>query len=722
MMNRTLVALLAVLLTGTLVAAEDAAKGPKLPVTPRRPVVDEYWGVKVADDYRWLESWSDPEVRAWSDAQNTAARAALDALSGRAAIHARVEALMRGASVSYDGLVRRGGVLFAIRHDPARQQPQLVTLASPDEPGSAKVIVDPNTLDATGHTSFDFFEPSRDGNLLAVSLSQGGSESGDVHVFDVATGKQVFEVVPRVNGGTAGGSVAWSADSSGFFYTRYPRAGERPPADIDFYQQVYHHVLGTPAEKDVYCLGKDLPRIAEIRLEASDDGTLVLAQVENGDGSDFAFYLRQRDGAWAQIARFGSEIVGATFAPDSSLLLLSHRGAPRGRMLRLPLGVTELASATVIVPEGDGAIQDVVAAASVVYVVEIVGGPSRVRAIALDGTVKGTAPLPEAASAWQIVRDGGDAVLLNVESYLQPAAWYRWAPGAVTLTRTALFKTSVANYSDCEVLREVATSNDGTKVPLTVIRRKGTKVDGSNPTLLSGYGGFNVATRPSFSDTRKAWLEQGGVVAIANLRGGSEFGETWHEAGRLTRKQNVFDDFIACARFLIAAGYATPKTLAIEGGSNGGLLMGAALTQSPELFRAVVTHVGIYDMLRNELTANGTFNVTEYGTVKDKAQFAALYAYSPYHHVANGTRYPAVLFLTGANDPRVDPMNSRKMVARLQAASTSGLPVLLRTSGTTGHGGGTPLSERIVQLTDVYAFLFDRLDVTYKPVAPAPGK
>ncbi len=722
MMNRTLVALLAVLLTGTFVVAEDAARGPRPPMTPRRPVVDEYWGAKVADDYRWLESWSDPEVRAWSDAQNTAARAALDALPGRAAIHARVEALMRGASVSFGGLVRRGGVLFAIKHDPARQQPQLVTLASPDEPGSAKVIVDPNTLDAGGHTSFDFFEASRDGKLLAVSLSQGGSESGDVHVFEVATGKQVFEVVPRVNGGTAGGSVAWSADGSGFFYTRYPRAGERPPVDMDFYQQVYYHVLGTATEKDVYCVGKDFPRIAEIRLEASDDGALVLAQVENGDGSDFAFYLRRRDGAWPQVAGFGEEVVGATFAPDSSLLLLSHRGAARGKVLRLPPGETKLASATVIVPEGDGAIQDVVAAASVVYTVEIVGGPSRVRAIALDGTVKGTAPLPEAASAWQIVRDGGDAVLLNVETYLQPAAWYRWAPGAVTLTRTALFKTSAADYSDCEVLREAATSKDGTKVPLTVIRRKGTKLDGSSPTLLSGYGGFNVATRPSFSDTRKAWLEQGGVVAIANLRGGSEFGETWHEAGRLTRKQNVFDDFIACARFLIAAGYATPKTLAIEGGSNGGLLMGAALTQAPELFRAVVTHVGIYDMLRNELTANGTFNVTEYGTVKDKAQFTALHAYSPYHHVVDGTRYPAVLFLTGANDPRVDPMNSRKMVARLQAASTSGLPVLLRTSGTTGHGGGTPLSERIVQLTDVYAFLFDQLGLTYKAVAPGAGK
>jgi prolyl oligopeptidase len=720
-MSRAVLAFVTVLAAGVLVAGE-VATSPGLPATPRTPVVDQYWGVKVTDDYRWLERWSDPAVREWSNRQNAVTRAALDALPGRAAIAQRVEALVRGASVAYGGLIRRGGVLFAIRFDPARQQPQVVTLASPDDPASARVVVDPNVLDPTGHTSVDFIEPSRDGTLLAVSLSHGGSESGDVHVFVVATGKQAFETVPRVNGGTAGGSVAWSGDGSGFYYTRYPRAGERPPADVDFYQQVYHHVLGTPVEKDAYCIGREFPRIAETRLDGSDDGATVLAQVANGDGGEFAFYLRRDGGPWVQVAAFADRVVGAAFAPDSSLLLISHQGATRGRVLRLPAGETKLAAATVIVPESDGVIEGIVPAATRLYLTELVGGPSRVRSVALDGTQAVTLPVPEASSVWQVVRDRGDAVLLDVESYLTPGAWYRWAPGGGALGRTGLVKTSVADFSDCEALRETATSKDGTKVPLTVVRRRGTKLDGANPTLLEGYGGFNLASRPSFSDSRRLWLEQGGVVAIANLRGGNEFGEAWHEAGRLTRKQNVFDDFIACARFLVAAGYATPKTLAIEGGSNGGLLMGAALTQAPELFRVVITHVGIYDMLRNELTPNGTFNITEYGTVKDRAQFAALYAYSPYHHVQDGARYPAVLFLTGANDPRVDPMNSRKMVARLQAATASGLPVLLRTSGTTGHGGGTPVSERIVQLTDVYAFLFHELGVAYRPVGGPAGR
>lgn len=715
-MVKTLVVGITAFLVGVVVASAQPAAGPTPPGAARRPVVDEYWGVKVSDDYRWLESWDDPEVRAWSDAQNAATRAVLDALPGRSAIQARVEALMRGASVSFGGLLRRGSVLFAIKRDPALQQPQLVVLPSLADPGSARVVLDPNVLDPTGHTSIDFFEPSRDGSLVAVSLSVGGSESGDLHVFRVATGAQAFEVIPRVNGGTAGGSVAWTPDGKALYYTRYPRPGERPPADLDFYQQVYLHVLGTPTERDTYCTGKELPRIAEIRLDTPDEGPAVLAAVENGDGGELAFFLRRPDGAWAQVAAFADGVVDAAFGPDGSLYLLSHHGAPRGKVLRLAPGEAKLASASVVVPEGDGVIQGLLPTATRLYLAEILGGPSRVRWVGLDGAPGGLVAVPEASSVWQVVREQGDAVLLNVEGYLRPAAWFRWAPKSTALEPTALTRTSVADFSDCEVVRATATSKDGTKVPLSILKRRATALDGSNPTLLTGYGGFGIATRPSFSDVRRLWLEQGGIVAIASLRGGSDFGEAWHRAGMLTRKQNVFDDFLACARFLVDNRYTSPQALAIEGGSNGGLLMGAAFTQAPELFRAVVTHVGIYDMLRNELTANGTFNVTEYGSVANRAQFEALLAYSPYHRVRDGVRYPAVLFMTGANDPRVDPMNSRKMVARLQAASASGLPILLRTSGTTGHGGGTPLATRIVEQTDVYAFLFNQLGRAYAPV------
>jgi len=327
--------------------------------------------------------------------------------------------------------------------------------------------------------------------------------------------------------------------------------------------------------------------------------------------------------------------------------------------------------------------------------------------------------LPPAAGAPSVdgvLRLQDDEVLFHASSYLEPSGWYEIAGGAAK--RTPLSETSPIAFADAEVVREFATSKDGTKVPLNIIRRKGTKLDGTNPVLLEAYGGYGISLTPNFvGDFGRVWLDQGGVYAIANLRGGGEYGEEWHKAGNLTRKQNVFDDFLACAQHLIDRKYTTPAHLAILGGSNGGLLMGAAFTQRPDLFRAVVSFVGIYDMLRVELDPNGTFNTTEFGSVKDADQFRSLRAYSPYHHVKDGTRYPAILFLTGDNDHRVNPMQSRKMTARLQAANASSHPILLRTSSTAGHGIGTALNEGIEQSADVFSFLFDQLGIRYAPSA-----
>jgi prolyl oligopeptidase len=271
--------------------------------------------------------------------------------------------------------------------------------------------------------------------------------------------------------------------------------------------------------------------------------------------------------------------------------------------------------------------------------------------------------------------------------------------------------TSPVDFDDIEVVREFATSKDGTKVPLNILRKKGLKLDGQNPTLLYGYGGYGISLTPGFDSTRRIWFDAGGVYAVANLRGGGEYGEQWHKAGNLTRKQNVFDDFIAAAEHLIQRRYTSPDKLAVQGGSNGGLLMGAFLTQRPDLARAVVAHVGIYDMLRVELDPNGQFNVTEFGTVNDAAQFQALFAYSPYHHVRSGVKYPAVLLTTGENDGRVNPAQSRKMAARLQAATASDRPILFRSTASAGHGIGTALKERIAEQADVYGFLFDQLGI-----------
>ena len=708
----------------SIAATPEKTAGP--PTAARRPATDRYFDVEVVDEYRWLENAADPEVLAWSDAENAWARSLLDHLPAVAEIRARVRAITEFPSPSYSKLARKGGRLFAVKSQPPKQQAFLVTLESADAPQTERVVVDPNALDPKGGTSIDWFVPSGDGRLVAVSLSEGGSETGTVRVYETATGRALPDVIPRVNGGTAGGDVAWTGDASGFFYTRYPRAGERAAADLEFYQQVYFHRLGTPGDADVYAMGRDLPRIAEITLEASEDGRVVLATVKNGDGGDASLYLRASGGDWTRIASDADRIVRGRFATDGSLYLLSYKGAPRGAILHLPPGVFDLAAATPAVVEGEAAIDDFCLTDTRLYVADLVGGPSRIRVFRRDGRVvlpEGTLPILPVSSVEGMTPAGGDSILFENETALVPAAWYSAGAGG-RVTKTALARKSPVDFSDCELVREWAVSKDGTRVPIDVLRRKGTKLDGTNPTLLYGYGGYGISQRPKYDPLRRVWLEQGGVYAVAVLRGGGEFGDGWHRDGHLTRKQNVFDDFAACAKRLIEAGYTKPAKLAIEGGSNGGLLMGAAFTQHPELFGAVVAHVGIYDMLRVELSANGQFNITEFGTVKNPDEFRALRAYSPYHRVLDRVAYPPVLFLTGANDPRVDPMQSRKMTARLRAGGARKGDVLLRTSASSGHGIGSSLDEKTTQAVDVYAFLFDRLGVTYQPVpgsVPAPS-
>jgi prolyl oligopeptidase len=696
--------------------------------TPKKPVTEELHGVKITDNYRWLENGDDPAVKQWSAEQTRHARQVLDQSAALRPLRQRVKELMSHTSPDYLALNWRGGKLFALKSQPPKNQPFLIMMDSPDNPDSARVILDPNQLNPKGTTAIDFFVPSRDGRLVAVSLSEGGSEEGNVHVYETATGKELADVIPRVNGATAGGSLAWNADGSGFYYTRYPRGDERPKPDLNFYQQVYFHRLGTPTTEDGYAIGKDFPRIAEISLETSGDGRYLLATVANGDGGEFAHYLMNPQGKWTQITQFSDQVKAITFGPGDTLYLFSQKDAPRGKILRLDVARPELAHAKTIVPESAAAIEgerigsaghgaNFVPTATRLYVIDQVGGPSRIRVFDHDGRQLQTVPTEAVASIGQALRLGDGQLLFRAETYLQPPAWYRFDPQSGKSVRTALFRTSPVDYQDAEVVREFAVSKDGTKVPMNILMRKGTKRDGRNPTLLTGYGGFNSSQKPAFSSIRRIWLDQGGIWVIANLRGGSEYGEEWHKAGSQMNKQNVFDDFAACARHLIERKYTSPEQLAIEGGSNGGLLVGAALVQHPELFRAVVGHVGIYDMLLHDRHPNGAFNVPEYGTAKDPEQFRSILAYSPYQHVQDGTRYSAIFLLTGEHDGRVDPGNSRKMAARLQEATSSGLPVLLRISTTSGHGFGTGLNERISQQADVFAFLFQQLGMQYRQSA-----
>ncbi len=687
------------------------------PATPQQPVVDNYHGVAVTDPYRWLEDDNSESVKDWSSGQNEYARSYLDKLPGVDVLRKRVTEIMSQRSPSYWNVQFRGGHYFAMKSQPPKQQPMIIVLSSLDDVDNGRVIVDPNTIDPAGATAIDWYHASPDGKFVAVSMSVGGTEAGDTHIFDTETGREVFEVVPHTNSGTAGGSLAWTPEGKGFYYTRHPWPGEKPEADLGFYQQVYYHVLGTPANNDRYEMGRDLPRIAEIQLDVDKPTGRVLATVQNGDGGEFAHFLRDPSGTWKQLTKFDERIIQIEFGKQNDFYLISRHDAPRGKIEHVAIADFGQKAPTTIVPEGDDAIvtsfmedHSSVVTPERLYVIYQLGGPSELRAFDHAGKPLAKPEQLPLSSVYDLEPLTGDNLLFGNSSYLQPDAKYVFHAASGQTTKTALATKSPVSYADCEVVREFAVSQDGTRVPVNIIVRKGTKLDSTNPCIVTGYGGYGVNITPSFSAVDRVLMDAGFAIAEANLRGGGEFGEAWHLAGNLTHKQNVFDDFFAACQHMLERKYTNHDRLAIVGGSNGGLLMGATCTQHPELVKAVVSYVGIYDSLRTELSPNGEFNITEFGTVKDAEQFQAMYAYSPYHHVKMGTCYPAILMMTGANDPRVEPMQSRKMIARLQAATSCNAPILLRTSAG-GHGGDTPLDERIAQTVDEYAFLFNQLGV-----------
>src|SRR5438105_3906648 len=424
--------------------------------TAKKPVTDEYQGVKVEDDYQWLEKDDDPEVKAWSDDQNQRTRAYIDKLPDRAKIEKQLAEWYAKTSPSYSGLVSRPGILFAMKFQPPKQQQMLVTLASANDLKSEKMVLDPNALDAKGTTAIDWFVPSRDGKYVAISVSQGGSEDGTLHIYETATGKALPDSIAHVQYPTAGGSAAWNEDGTGIYYTRFPRKGERPEADLNFYQQVYFHKLGTADTEDTYAIGKDFPRIAEVKLEASRDGKYILATVANGDGGDFSHYLLGPDGNWKQLTQFSDQIKAAHLGRDSALYLLSRADAPHGKILRFPLDKPELANATVIVPASDAVIQSFEATADTLYVDDLLGGPSQIRRFGLDGKDEAIISIPKISSVTEMLALEDESLLLRDVSYTQPAAWFHCcaetdnessqnSPGQ-GLVRTALVNTSPVSF------------------------------------------------------------------------------------------------------------------------------------------------------------------------------------------------------------------------------------------------------------------------------------
>ncbi len=505
----------------SLVAATAAAADTRYPVTPKQPVTDTYHGVAVVDDYRWLEDDASVDVKRWASEQNTATRRYLDGIAQRPAIAARVAELLRSAPVQHYDFVYRTQ-LFAMKNQPPKNQPLLVVMPPSLDLAAEQVILDPNTMDeGKGRTTIDFFKPSFDGRHVIVSLSQNGSEEGTAYVYDVASGQRLPDIIRGVMYPTAGGSVEWAADNRGFYYTRYPQADERPSEDRHFYQQLYFHELGAPQTSDRYVLGKELPRIAEIALEASRDGRILLAEVRNGDGGEIAYYLRAADGAWTKVAGFEDGVKQAALGDDGNLYAMSVKDAPLGRILAIPTSIPTLAHARVVVPESKIVAERVLPTRSRLYVSYRVGGPSRVRMFDFHGKRLGELPSEPVSDTLVTERLEGDDVLVSSVSYVTPRTVYVYRARTNKLVPTDLNGGYPFDLKDAVVRREYAVSKDGTRVPVTVILRKDARRDGNNPTLLYGYGGYGLSMTPYFSTMMRLWLDYGGVYAVANIRGGA---------------------------------------------------------------------------------------------------------------------------------------------------------------------------------------------------------
>jgi prolyl oligopeptidase len=684
------------------------AAAPTPPATPTVNASTTYWGVNVDDPYRWLEG-DTPSVAHWLDAQNEYAAQVFAGFAHADAINARLRQLAITGPQQSDPKIATG-TLFYLRETPPQAQPVLVAQDWPA--GSVRVLVDLNP--AGGLESIEGYWPAPDGLHVAYATQDAGAERTTMRVV-TTSGTVLPDTLPWVGGGTSTDALAWDSDGRGFVYTRMPKPMSPQAAVSWFGSSLYHHVLGTPASSDTPSLGQGFSPVAEWNAMNSADGRIV-ALVHFGDGSYNSVY-EQTAGAWHKLVDASAGVlVGddettvttAAFVGDR-LYVIETAGAPKGRIVSIGAGTSRT-----VVPESDWAIRAIAAVRGGFLTTEVNGPDWRVRHFSADGTFIRTVGLPARGVAiGGIATDAGsDAALIAYSGWVIPDRWVRYDLKSGALTQLYALKPP-ADYSDVEFTVLYATSKDGSRVPVTVIHKRGMSAASNAPGILTAYGGYGLSQRPTFIGSVLFWVERGGVFADANIRGGGEYGETWHLDGRLTKKQNDYDDFAACARALLDSGWVAPGRLGIVGGSNGGLLMGAALVQHPELYRAVVSFAGDYDMLRVEDSPNGRFNITEFGTVKDQDQFNALYAYSPYYNVRNGTAYPAVLMIAGSNDPRVPPWQSRKMVARLQASTASAQPVLLITHSQAGHGIGASFSQRLGNRSAEYIFFANELKLNF---------
>ncbi|HYZ75503.1 MAG TPA: hypothetical protein VE641_20660, partial [Chthoniobacterales bacterium] len=464
------------------------------PAAAKQPVTDNFGGVTVKDDYRWMEQLSDPKVKAWAEKQNERSEKFLNSLPGRTQLASQIKKLISSTPPRLALVEVRADKIFGLKIDPAKQQAFVVVANSPEDPASEKAICDPNSLDPSGKTSIDWFVPSPDGKILAVSLSKNGTEDGDLCFFDVETGKQLPDVIKHVQFPTGGGSAAWTKDSAAVFYTRYPREGERPAEDQHFYMQVYFHKLGSPESEDTYSIGKEFPKIAEVALQSNGASDYIVATVANGDGGDFAHFVYGPDKSWRQITKFEDQIKTGALGFGPVFYAISLQDAPHGKVVKFGLDTPD-PKPEAVVPAGGGVIQGIAATADRLVVQTLEGGPSGLYSYSLDGSDQKTVALPPISSVSQLAA-GEHLVLAAVGSYTELAKWFKYDAGTNELTSTNLSSEAPVNFADMEVTRDFAVSKDGTKIPLNIIHKKGINLDGTHPTILYGYGGYGLSEIP----------------------------------------------------------------------------------------------------------------------------------------------------------------------------------------------------------------------------------
>ncbi len=676
------------------------------PESPRVEQVDEYHGVKVADPYRWLEDLDSQRTRDWVTAQNRVTSAYLAALPEREPIRKRLTELWNYER--YTVPTEHGGRYFFTRNDGLQNQNVLYRVDTPG--GEPRLVLDPNTLSQDGTIAMTGWSVSEDGKLLAYGLSSGGSDWQEWRVRDVESGRDLPDTLKWVKFSLA----AWTHDHKGFFYSRYdePHAG-RPLEEANFYQKLYYHRLGTPQSADELIYQRPDSKEMGFIAAVTEDGRYLIIQAWKGTETENGIFykdLRQPGSKVVELLDRFDAAYGFIDNDGPVFWLQTDSGAPRGRVVAVDLREPAREKWRELIPQGPETLQGVTCLNDTFVALYLKDAHSQVRQFSLTGKPLREVELPGLGSAEGFTGRRRDReTFFSFSSFTAPGTIYRYdlEKGTATIFR----RPDIRGFDpgQYETKQVFFPSKDGTRIPMFLTYKKGLKLDGSNPTYLYGYGGFNVSVVPAFSTAHLVWMERGGVYAVANLRGGGEYGEEWHQAGMKLKKQNVFDDFIAASEWLIANGYTSRRKLSIAGYSNGGLLTAACMVQRPDLYGAVIVGVGVLDMLRFDKFTIGWGWTSDYGSPQNPADFKALYAYSPYHNLKPGTSYPPTLITTADHDDRVVPAHSFKFAAAIQRDNRGPNPTLIRIETRAGHGGGKPVSKKIDEAADEMSFLFNAL-------------